>query len=182
MGQKRYRSAAADGLMGYRQPRGGFDSRLSRKTAPLGVKQQYINKKEQMTMEDKELEINPEQKALKPHIEAITGWAAEDTEHRAALVITIDTAHAGGGETLLGGVVTEGVLLSYALAKNMEANQDLKKMFDMALAATKDPIKMTMLSIVAKQLSSTGRKVLEDLKSVIDEKLGKDENEQPDGE
>lgn len=181
MGQKRYRNAAADGLMGYRQPRGGFDSRLSRKTAPLGVKQQYINKK-QMTMEDKELEINPEQEALKPHIEAITGWAAEDTEHRAALVITIDTDHADSGNTLLGGIVTEGVLLSYALAKNMEKDQNIKTIFDVALAATEDPIRMTMLSITAKQLSSTGRKMLEDLKSVIDEKLGEDEDEQPDGE
>lgn len=133
-------------------------------------------------MEDKKMEINPEQGALKPHVEAITGWAAEDTGHRAALVITIDTDHAGSGGTLLCGFVTEGVLLSYALAKNMEEDQVLKKMFDIALAATKDPIKMTMLSITAKQLSSTGRKVLEDLKSVIDEKLGEDEDEQPDGE
>lgn len=133
-------------------------------------------------MEDKKMEINPEQEFLKPHIEAITGWAAEDTGHRAAFVITIDTDHAGSGETLLCGAVTEGGLLSYALAKNMEENQVLKKMFDIALAATKNPIKMTMLSITAKQLSSTGRKVLEDLKSVIDKKLGEDEDEQPDGE
>lgn len=133
-------------------------------------------------MEDKKMEINPEQEALKPHIEAITGWAAENTGHRAALVTTIDTDHADGGETLLCGVVTEGALLPYALAKNMEANQNIKRVFDIALAATKDPIKMTVLSISARQLSSTGRKMLEDLKSVIDEKLGEDEDNQPDGE
>lgn len=133
-------------------------------------------------MEDKKMEINPEQEALKPHVEAITGWAAKDTGHRAALVITIDTDHADSGETLLSGIVTEGVLLPYALAKNMEAHQDIKKQFSLSLEAIKNPIKMTMLSIAAKQLSSTGRKVLEDLKSVIDEKLGEDENKQPDGE
>lgn len=133
-------------------------------------------------MEDKKMEINPEQGALKPHVEAITGWAAEDTGHRAALVITIDTDHADSGETLLCGFVTEGVLLSYALAKSMKANQYIEKQFGLSLEAIKDPIKMTMLSIAAKQLSSPERKVLEDLKSVIDEKLGEDENKQPDGE